>query len=548
MIVRLPPDVIAAIAAGEVIERPASAVKELVENSLDAGARRIVVEIEGGGLEMIAVTDDGCGIPQSEIKTAFERHTTSKISCLEDLERISTFGFRGEALASIACCARRIIVTSLASQQDTGVRLVIEGGTVTSLEPTGCPRGTRIEVYGILQHVPARLKFLKDLRRERALCQRAVTELALGNPHVAYTFISDGETVFSTQGDGLAGTYQSIFGPEQEMLPVEAGMVVGLVSSTADWPSRNRQFLYVNGRPVGCHSLRSAVEAAYRDLDTGQMSRYPRYVLDIRVDPHLIDVNVHPAKAEVRFANEEAVKNAVFSSVRKVLQRSQLGGGDSLLAMERGAHWAVLTAETGEAVHQVLLPAEEATCCADQVKFRYLGHAYGRYLIMESPEAIYIVDQHAAHERVIYERLLSKPQGVPQPLLEPISVTVEAGMDPQQVANLLEELGFEAEPFGKLGVIVRAVPASAGTTGVNWKQALNQAIRGGPVRDLEQLAAAIAACHGSFRSGDKLESEEAVSLVEALMKCADAYRCPHGRPTFITLSRDVLEKRFGRRE
>ncbi|MGB9867208.1 MAG: DNA mismatch repair endonuclease MutL [Bacillota bacterium] len=542
MIVRLPPDVIAAIAAGEVIERPASAVKELVENSLDAGARRIVVEVEGGGLEMIAVTDDGCGIPSSEIAAAFERHTTSKITSLKDLESISTFGFRGEALASIAACARRVVVTSLARHERTGTRLVIEEGRVAVLEPTGCPQGTRIEVYGVLQHIPARLKFLKDMRRERVLCQRVVTELALGNPQVAYCFMAEGETVFSTQGDGLMGTYQAIFGPEQEMLPVEGETISGLVSVSADWPSRNRQFLFVNGRPVGCHGLRSSVEAAYRSLEGAEQSRYPRFVLNVKVDPHLVDVNVHPAKAEVRFVNEDGVRNAVFSSVRRTLQRSQLGAADAMVAMEKPISLFV---------EQIPLHKQEGSQGAGPQEvggtdLKYLGCAYGKYLIMEAADAIYIVDYHAAHERVTYEHLLSKPMGLPQPLLEPISLSLEPGSNPEELAGLLEQLGFEAETFGKLSVIVRAVPTLGDVAGVDWKAILNHALAGGQVRRLEHLAATISACHSSFRSGDAPTPHEATELMKLLIDCTDPYRCPHGRPTFITLSREVLETRFER--
>ncbi|HHV78224.1 MAG TPA: DNA mismatch repair endonuclease MutL [Firmicutes bacterium] len=542
MITRLSPEIVAAIAAGEVIERPASALKELVENSLDAGATRIVVELAGGGLDLIAVTDNGCGIPSSEIELAFQRHTTSKISSLKDLKSLRSFGFRGEALASIASSASRVVVTSLHADEPTGSRLTIENGKVVEHTAVGCPQGTRIEVYGLFRPVPARLKFLKDRRREQAVAQRTLIDVALGSPQVSYKLLVDGETAFTTQGEGLLPTYVAIFGEETELFPIQDDSISGLLSLNADWPSRSRQFFYVNHRPVSCQNLRHAVEAAYRSLE--QKGRYPRFVIDLAVDPATVDVNVHPAKAEVRFVDEESVRKAVFSCIRENLTRRQYSG--VALLCEHGANdYGSLTQ-----MQQVLL-TEMQPCLENdkQDQFRLLGTAYGRYLLAESRSAIYIIDQHAAHERVLYETLLKGSQGGTQPLLKPLCVSLPRGssLDVAPVLTILRDLGFEAEAFGSREILIRSVPAlSWGTESVNWGDILREVLAEGKPLELKAMAAAVAACHASIRTGDILSQEGAQALITRLFQCAEPYRCPHGRPTMITVSREMLEKRFGR--
>lgn len=546
MISKLSPEVVAAIAAGEVIERPASALKELVENSLDAGATRIVVELVGGGLDLIAVTDDGCGIPSDQIELAFQRHTTSKIGCLGDLRRITTFGFRGEALASIASSAARIVVTSLCRGEFSGTRLVIENGRVVERAAAGCPLGTRIEVHGLFRLVPARLKFLKEARREGVLAQRALIDLALGNPGVSHKLIVDGEVAFATEGGDLLSTYQAIFGEEPDLFPVADGFVSGLLSLNSDWPSRTRQFLYVNHRAVSCQNMRRTVEAAYRSLQ--QVGRYPRFVLDLQLDPATIDVNVHPTKAEVRFADEEALRKAVFASVRNSLAQRQYSGlalvhDDRVAYQPEGEHIPTQQRLLIETVKREF-PAGES-----RKEFGVLGTAYSRYLLVESPQAIYLIDQHAAHERVLYETLLRAASTSGQLLVEPLCITLPpaSDLDAAAVCGLLADMGFRAEVFGKRDVLIREVPELKWTSrAANWGEILREVLAEGKPLELKAMAAAIAACHASVRTGDRLTPQEAESLVLRLFQCNEPYRCPHGRPTMITISRELLDERFGR--
>lgn len=569
----LPAGVAARIAAGEVIERPASVVKELVENSLDAGARVIAVEIRHGGLASIRVTDDGCGIPTDEVRLAFERHATSKLSSEEDLAAIGTLGFRGEALASIAAAAG-VRMTTRTAEAASAATVELEGGEVVRQSEAGAGLGTTIEVEALFSTIPARLKFIRSAAAETARVRQTVDHLAMAHPHVQFSLKTDGRLQLATSGNGsLRDAVAAVHGAELAQAMIEVGSwsgaypVWGLVGT----PEQNRAnrtgiSLFVNNRWVQHRAVGVAVEEAYRGLL--MEGRFPIAVVFLDVPPGEVDVNVHPNKREVRLSHEGDAFSSVQHAVREaVLATSPVTEGDGLLSQATPAPPSLqpeLTFTTQER-EQSPLP-EPAPVSSDEhapltlppgasplSRLRVLGQVTNTYIVADGPDGMYLIDQHAAHESVLYYRLLrqwanSAPEV--QPMLEPLAV----GLTPQQMDALgegravLERYGLLVEPFGDDTLLVRAVPVMARR--VDAAKLVAEALDGfaakGKGADTHMSAAASIACHSAVRAGQTLDHQEMTALGEALASEMNPQHCPHGRPTVIRVSTDVLGRQFGR--
>lgn len=568
-------DVVAKIAAGEVIERPASVVKELLENSLDAGARTIHLEIRDGGRSEIRVADDGCGIPAGEIALAVQRHATSKLSTAEDLYRIRTLGFRGEALAAIAAVSHLTLVSRPAGQE-VGVEVRVDGGKASPPQPRACTLGTIIVVRDLFYNTPARLKFLKQARTEAGYIHALVGDYALAHPAVAFHLLSDGRTLLRTSGSGkLYDAIIEVHGLEtaQQMLPVEgelgAGETLVRVHGYVGQPSLSRASrraitLFVNGRRIRDSGLTYAVEEAYHTLL--MVERHPVAIIGVEVDPALVDVNVHPTKSEVKFAQSDQVFAAVQRAVRNALQEH--AAIPRVAAVRAGTPEIVPQREERGRPRQPALPrlggplfpeeeAAEPPAAASPglPPLRVVGQVEGTYILAEGPEGIYIIDQHAAHERVLYERLTGERQRLAvrtQALLEPLIVELTPQQD-AMLAERLEELrgwGFEMEPFGERAYRVRQVPAVLGRGDARASVAAlieewSEGLRRGLSWD-EQLLTTIA-CHSAVRAGQVLSIEEMRELIHLLEETRLPRTCPHGRPTMILLSQQQLLREFGRR-
>ncbi|GAB4460311.1 MAG: DNA mismatch repair endonuclease MutL [Anaerolineae bacterium] len=595
----LPPDVAAKIAAGEVVERPASVVKELVENAIDAGAGAIKVEIQGGGKRLIRVLDDGCGIPQNEVALAFARHATSKLTTIEDLNHVTTLGFRGEALASIAAVSQLTLVTRPA-EQPTATRLRIEGGQQTSLAPAGSPGGTIITVENLFYNVPARLKFLKATATEAGHIHRIVSHYALAYPHIRFALDNDNRTTFQTSGSGeLFDALAAVFSLDtaRQMLPVENSetdprqqppvtvQVSGFTGATSlHRGARDQIIFFVNRRWIQDRSLNQAVVQAYHTfLPVG---RFPVAVLNIEVDPAEVDVNVHPTKAEVKFkeprlffkAVQRAVRDAVVAAapIPTIGQSHEPGPLFDGHAGSHGwqppfpaghGHGAAFNQLGFEA--QRTLPAaghgsveggsewlpEESAGSAKMPPMRVVGQIQAMYIIAEGPDGLYLIDQHAAHERVLYEKLAAQKarQAAPrQQLLEPVVVELAPGhaaiVDAE--TELLAEVGFDIEPFGGTTYRIRAVPEMLGQSepGQTLTDILAEMADGAiPLARETHEKIAITVCkRASVKGGQVLSHEEMRELVRQLEQTTAPRTCPHGRPTMIHLSASQLAREFGR--
>jgi DNA mismatch repair protein MutL len=552
----LPPTVADGIAAGEVVDRPAAVVKELVENAIDAGATRIHVRVEAAGQGLIEVVDDGHGMGAVDLPVAFQRHATSKLRALEDLRTIQTLGFRGEALASIAAVAE-VEAVSRTRDGGGGFRVRIRAGDVRTAEPAGGPVGTRISVEKLFFNTPARLKFLKQPATENAVISRVVGELALGNPMIAFSLEIDRRRVFETPGTGdVRATFAAIYDSQTAaaMLSVEASTVRGLISPPAlHRGSKDHVVILVNRRRIQHRNLVFAVEQAYRGLR--EPDRFPLAVLNVLVDPAEVDVNVHPTKREVRFRNEGAVfaalERACYHALRDspVYQLQATLSGPPLelretavLSIPHGAPTLPSPASGGGEVDRPRLPPLE-----------YVGQLLHGYLVAEAPDAVVLIDQHAAHERVLFDRILSRLEGgepasqlllIPQDVdLMPAQVTAF-----QQQASWLERLGFSGELFGPHTIRLRAAPSDMPEGRVARALDLLLADLAGertPDRRLRETAALIA-CHSAVRFGDPLTAETARELLRALAGTDEPITCPHGRPTTLILPDDQLRRLFKR--
>ena len=572
----LTPQEAARIAAGEVIERPASIVKELIENALDAGARQITVETRGGGVDFLRIIDDGCGIPPDELRIAFERHATSKVTSEEELWRIETLGFRGEALPSIAAAADVELASRPAGALVAG-RIVLRGGEVEHQGSAGAPPGTTVTVQRLFRHQPARLKFMRSAASEGAQIATVVTHYALAYPEVRFALRADGRTALQTPGNGdRRDAAAAVYGVDVagELLPVEGEQgslqVSGLAGSPAvSRANRNYVSLFVNRRWVRHRALTYAVVEAYQGLlATG---RYPVAIVEVRLPPDEVDVNVHPTKAEVRFRDERAVFAAVQRAVRATIYaRSPVPGLDDRASLFDVAAPDRL-AGRGEAPPSVPMPARhveprtstfEHGGAVDQPPLidtlpllRPVGQMSNTYVIAEGPDGMYLIDQHAAHERVLYERFLAeRREGVRnvQPLLQPAPVELTARQRELLIefGAELDAAGLAIEPFGEGAYLVRAVPPSL--AGSDVTRAVGELLdllarEDAPREEPAHRVAASLACHAAVRAGKPLGDEEQRELLRLLEAAEQPRTCPHGRPTMIHLSSDVLARQFRRR-
>ena len=544
----LAPEVADAIAAGEVIERPSSVVKELVENALDANARRISVDVRGAGKISIRVSDDGSGISADDLAMAFVRHATSKVAKLSDLEAIASLGYRGEALASIASVAD-VECTS------AGARIRVRAGEAIEQGAGPVLPGVTLEVKDLFANVPARLKFLKSDATEVGAIKDVVSAFALLNPHVRFQLTLDGRSAVSSTGDGdRRRAIASVYGVPvaSEMLEI-VGMplVTGMVSQPRmSRGSRDGMVLAVNGRPISSRPLVYALEECYQGML--ERGRHPIAVIDIGIDPELVDVNVHPAKREVRFREE----GAVFSALQRAV-RAALGGSEPYRYRSvEGAPVGV----TGELTPQLTLH-EAATSVAtagtisgrvSESVLRPVGQVGFGYLVAEGPQGLVLIDQHAAHERVLYNRLLERLQkgrGISQPLLMPQAVDVEPRLMAAAADHRadLAKLGLEYEEFGPRSLRITAVPvemaAGRATAAVQETLAALADNRGDGA--LEKAAAALA-CHSAVRFGDVLDVAEQRRLLVDLEATGDSVTCPHGRPTRLLVEWRDLTRHFRR--
>ena len=591
-------EVAAKIAAGEVVERPASVVKELVENSIDAGAREIKVEVRQGGRRLMRVMDDGMGIPAAEVELAFARHATSKIVSVEELSSIATLGFRGEALASIAAVSQLTIVTR-AADEDVGTLLRLEGGRVTHQQKKGCPQGTVITVENLFYNVPARLKFLRAEATERKHIDGLIYRYGMAYPQLRFSLVNDGRPTFQSLGTGkLYDVLIKAYGLEvaQQMLEVQGPKaddpstgsghrlkpgtsnlepiaVYGYISSPS-LHRANRSYLtfFVNGRWVQDRMLSYAVSEAYHTLLPTR--RHPIVVLRLGLAPSQVDINVHPTKSEVRFLDS----NAVFTAVQKAVRRTLVDQAAIPSMTGLPSQWPFGQAQDGPAAdmerrRRLVEVGAQAKAAGIQAPsafefpepaklppLRVLGQIAQTYIIAEGPEGLYLIDQHTAHERVLYERLMAeraKMAIASQALLEPLTIELpfQTGVIGGENLELLNQLGFDIEPFGGETYLVRAVPTmlAQGDIGQAIVEIVDGLAEGGAagageeaVSTAEQALISLV-CHSAVRAGKTLSQEEMRDLIRQLEETAMPRTCPHGRPTMIHLSAEQLAREFGRR-
>ncbi|MDA0263204.1 MAG: DNA mismatch repair endonuclease MutL [Chloroflexi bacterium] len=574
----LAPDLAAKIAAGEVVERPASVVKELVENSIDAGASHITVEIKAGGVEQIKVIDDGHGIPPQEVAIAFQRHATSKIASQEQLDAIATMGFRGEALPSIAAVSRTAITTRQPLEPG-GFRLELLWGEPQSSGAHGCPPGTAVEVLDLFGNLPARRKFLRSSSAETSRIQELVSRYALAFPAVRFQLIVDGKTSFTSPGNGVPReALLAVYGPQAAtgMLEVhgedpDSGYQVDGFAGAPSLTRANRSYMtfFVNRRWVQSRMLSYAVEEAYMGLL--QVKRYPLSALNISMPYEEVDVNAHPSKKEVRFREENRVFSTVQRAVRAVLvadspvpflaspnseieyasaipssffPRSAFGGTRN----SGGAPGPASPEYPGGA------PPDAAATQRSAPPLKVVGQLKLTYIVAESPEGMFLVDQHAAHERVLFDRIsqkMSEQAAQSQPLLAPVPVELSPAQGETLRSNResLESYGFQLEPFGDGSYLLRAVPAifGEGDPAKALLDVLDMTAFEGLVRQKEDVTAASIACHGAIRAGKSLTEQEMTALLEQLEATPNPHTCPHGRPTMVHFSSLHMEREFGRR-
>ncbi len=603
-------DVASQIAAGEVVERPASVVKELIENALDAGAKTINVEIEGGGRNLIRVSDDGVGIPANEVELAFARHATSKITSAEDLFSVQTLGFRGEALASIASVSRTSMITRAQNEND-GTQIKFEGATLVNKNVIGAPQGTVITVENLFFNVPARLKFLKSEVSERGHISNLITRYAMAYPNVRFRLNFDNRNVFQSSGNGdLREVMINVYGVDiaRQMIELTTDPLdfppppVADADDSDEWPKAlhekpNFQFqtskiqvsgfisppslnrsnrkeitLFVNGRWVQDMRLSAAVMQAYHTML--MVGRYPIVLIMMQVPAPDVDVNVHPAKAEVRFRKSDEAFSSVERAVRRTLtQRAPVPQiepmADSRWQIASGVFSSVSPRFDADSIppaisHQPLAtdPQLPITNYQQQLPstnvplLRVIGQIGSAYIVAEGPDGLYLVDQHAAHERVLYEAFSlqhAANQMASQPLLDPVAVEVTpaaAAMLNSQIETL-NHLGFTIEQFGGNTFLVRSLPTVLGK--IDPARAVRVF-----VEDFEEdetpLAAEVEArliarvCkRAAVKAGQTLSMPEQLELIRRLESCQSPRTCPHGRPTMIHLSVDMLEKQFGRK-
>ncbi len=636
------------IAAGEVVEKPASVVKELVENALDAKASQITVEVKKGGIELIRVSDNGCGMTPADANLSFLRHATSKLSTITDLNELKTMGFRGEALASIAAVAN-VVLTTKTADAEYGYRIHIRASEVIETSTVASQTGTTLEVHNLFFNTPARYKFLKKDSTEAGYIQDLLYRLALGRPDVAFTLLKDGEEIFRTPGDGnLQSVIYVLFGQtvSKQMVPISSSLDVVEVDGFISRPAlargnRSRYYLLVNGRSIQSTSINAAIDEACRTWF--MRGKFPQIVLKLKLPLNLVDVNVHPQKLQVKFWDENTIFRAVFHAVRDALDKD--GGRitaasseevvtkknlfteskkpesisnkqnsfsftsdryiksqeniqehssnkfikqdapktDDWLAIYKFAETDNLKAQQAPsdsyssetikslATNETISPVEEITNnsstsdqnldCSDPditalQGARLIGQVFNTYLLLETPEHFLLIDQHAAHERVLYERFSEQRFATPEKirkieLLEPlvyhVTTTEIAALNENSV--WLNEQGFEFEPFGNDSVVLRTVPdlGKKRFSHDTFKQLIDYAVDGklGKVDMLDELYHTMA-CKAAVKANDVLTLAEMEQLISDLQNLRNPYHCPHGRPVVIFFTREDLEKLFKR--
>jgi len=572
----LRPEVASQIAAGEVVERPASVVKELLENSLDARASYIRITIEEAGQRLIEVADDGYGIPADELALSVERHATSKLVDAEQLFQISTLGFRGEALASIGSVSR-MSITSRPTDAKSGTRLVVEAGHPGKIQEIGAPVGTVVRVENLFFNVPARLKFLKHPTTERRHIDNLVTRYALAYPSIRFQLMQEGRPALQTSGNGdRREVLAALYGVDiaRAMLEVIAKddelSISGFISPTSLTRSNRREInFFVNGRPVQDAALTAALLRAYHTLL--MVGRYPLAILFLEMPPEAVDVNVHPTKAEVRFRQQDRIFSGVQQAVRRaLLAYTPVPGSGIVLGSQ--LRWTPLPPENrsgssndpawetaGEVETYVNEPptgSPAQTNLPGRVPLlRLVGQIATTYLVAEGPDGLYLIDQHAAHERVLFERFMAQRSGeiAGQALLEP--VLVEMTPASARLLNdqlpVLTHLGFQVENFGPNAFLVRSIPALvAGSDPAAALRSLVEEFEEDETPLQSEVEAKIIArvCkRAAVKAGMVLSPEEQKTLLQNLEACESPRTCPHGRPTMIHLSVDLLERQFGRK-
>lgn len=576
----LDPQTINQIAAGEVVERPASVVKELIENSIDSGAKRVVLELVDSGITRITVSDDGSGIPAAMTELAFQRHATSKIRTADDLSSVMTLGFRGEALPSIASVSR----LTLSTGTEDGIRTVVrvEGGNLLRLSASSGPRGTEVVVEDLFYNVPARLKFLKSGTTELGQCLEVATKYALAHPHIAFHVTHNGHPAISTPGDGdlltaIAGVWN--WDVARALSPVEATIggieVEGFVSPPHfTKPTRSMQYLFVNGRPIRNRTLTVAIDQAYRMLTPEK--RHPVVVLKLRIDPARVDVNVSPTKSEVKFEHE----GTAFDSVRYSIKQALLDGGmipsaDSIASVNEALVQAApsfaifenpLTASNWEdSVHRSpsppgdVMPAPGARYPFGHLMdgLKVLGQIFNTFIVAENRRGLVVIDQHVAHERVIYEYLcgLKGPSAIEvQRLLQPETLHLDrrSAVLLAERLDAIREIGYDIEPFGGESFVVRAAPAAL--RGKDPLKVLadlaDELVESAFSKKLTPSREAIwimSSCKMAIKAGDPLSIPEMEKLIADLAETENPYLCPHGRPITVTLGLEDLLRKFGRK-
>ena len=629
-IIQLSPHVANLIAAGEVVERPASVVKELLENAVDAGASQVTIEIRDGGMTFLRVTDNGCGMSPEDARTAFLRHATSKLRTANDLAAISTMGFRGEALAAIASVSRIDLLTKTAGAI-SGTSLQLEAGNIVEETEAGCPEGTTIIIRDLFFNTPARMKFMKSDTVEGSRVAGAVQLQALAHPEVAFRFLRDGKEVLSTPGTGdLEAAVYCVYGREGgKMIKVESRWesysLTGYISKPTDArPSRNLQTFFVNDRPVKSKLLIAGLEEAYRNQL--MVGKFPACVLHLKLPAASVDVNVHPAKTEVKFLNEKAVFDCVhygvLGALNKTPDRPQVQFKQPTPAPQpapkpvtpapaskQEGFFRTMTAEefknlstvmqeapkpspaaaaaTAAKVErtaaqplreQVLLPRTEPVAYVpaapvppvvppapqpepeqtvlampEEIPWRLVGELYRSYIIVEQGEEAFLIDKHAAHERILFERLKANQEAITsQTLLTPISCRLSPDACGELLSNtaLLDELGFEIEEFGDNTLLLRQIPMDlAPEDAVDAIESIAADLLSGRREEKSKVRDEVlhtVACKAAIKAGWQTDQRELSALVKQVMAREDLKYCPHGRPICITLSKKQLEKQFKR--
>ena len=591
------------IAAGEVIERPASIVKELVENSIDAGGDQIIVEISDAGRDFIRVTDNGEGMDEDDLRLAFARHTTSKLHSVEDLGRILTMGFRGEALSSI-CAVSKIEVLTRRNDMDAGLMGYVEDGVLKSISPTGSPMGTTMIIRKLFYNLPVRKRFMKSKTWEENAITETVTRLAVGNPGISIKYIKDNKVVFNTTGTGdIKNTVFQLLGKDLASglknlsINTEDFSIQGYVSDNTLYRSnRHHQYLYVNGRYVVDYRLSRIIEKSYQTLIPS--NKFPVFVLFVNIDPSDVDVNIHPTKQEIKFTNDSNIYQKLEAAIRNNIDvimrvpkanlepkvKNNLEEYPSIWDIEKDGtldklennrynddpdeksivfvdysqeeDWSPndLTKEKKESYSSHGIEGSIDKTMVSFKSLRILGTAFRTYVFAENVvnSTLYIIDQHAAHERIMYEKLLNEFKNETvhvQQLLQPL--VLDLGQTEYTIAmeNLdhFESLGFLVEPFGDRSMILRGVPFVFGAPDSRslFLDILDQLEESKPSSYETKLERIMKlACTSAIKAGDSVAEIEAKALLNQLEECENPYTCPHGRPTIIEMTRKELEKMF----